>query len=74
MYSILKRIYYTFDDRITITIRILLFTVYRLGGRSHIRVQSGERSEFQRRVRVLHENGPLPQLRRDTFDLGRHTG
>lgn len=53
---------------------VIKFTVYRLGGRCRIRVQPGERSEFQRSVRVLHENGALPQLRRDTVDLGRHTG
>jgi hypothetical protein len=57
-----------------ITICVLLFTVYCLGGRSHIRVQPGKRGEFQRRIRVLHKNGTLPQLRRGTVDLGWHTG
>lgn len=51
-----------------------LSAVYRLGGRRDIRVQLGERSEFQRRVRVLHQDGALPQLGRDTADLGRHAG
>lgn len=52
----------------------LYFTVYRLGGCGYIRVQPGERSELQRRVRILHENGALPKLGRNTAHLGRHTG
>lgn len=52
----------------------IIFPVYRLGGRGDICIQSGERSEFQRRVRILHENGALPKLCRNTADLGRHTG
>jgi len=56
------------------TFAFIYFSVYRLGGRCYIRVQPGERSELQRRVRILHENGTLPKLGRNTAHLGRHTG
>lgn len=52
----------------------VFFLVYSLGGRRDIRLQPGERSQLQRRIRVLHENGTLPELGRNTVDPGRHAG
>lgn len=58
----------------SLTVYRFIFSVYRLGGRRDIRLQPGERSQLQRRVRVLHENGTLPELGRNTVDPGRHAG
>lgn len=51
----------------------VLFVVHRLGGCGHLRLQPGERSQFQRHLQLPRQNGPIPQRLGDPVHPGRHS-
>ncbi len=47
-------------------------TVYGVGGRGHLRLQFGERGQFQRRLQLPRENGAVSQHWRNPAHPRRH--